>query len=161
MCGKKMVSILPFVMFYMIRLWSRFIIHMITVFKGYADDIFHVIYNFHIYRSKFGGKTNKLGRNCWTPRGLWGRFFQLQGPLVLGGARLPPSVNWSGFLDCQGKVKGQGLGEHWMGDLWTHTKTFFHYFFFTPIKTTFAIISRLKKKILVLFNNVFSHYITF
>ena len=44
--------------------------------------------------------------------GLWGCFFQLQGPLVLGGARLPPSVKWSDGQDCRGKVKGQGLVEH-------------------------------------------------
>ena len=39
---------------------------MIPSFKGYADDIFHVISSFHIYRSKFGGQSYKLGKNCWT-----------------------------------------------------------------------------------------------
>ena len=85
---------------------------MITSFKGYADDIFHVISSFYIYRSKFDRKSYKPGRNCWTPHGLWGCFFQLQGPLVFGGARLPPSVKWSAGQGCRGKVEGQGLGEH-------------------------------------------------
>ena len=89
---------------------------MITSFKGYGDDIFHVISNFHISRSKFGGKSYKLGRNCWTPNSLWGRFSQLQGPLVLGGARLPPSVNWSGGQDCRGKVEGRGLVKPCLSD---------------------------------------------
>ena len=71
-------------------------IYLITSFKGYADDTFQVILNFHIYRSKFGRKSYKSDRNCWTSHGLWGR----QGPLVLGGARLPQSVKWSGGQDC-------------------------------------------------------------
>ena len=85
---------------------------MVTSSIGYADDIFHVISSFHIYRSEFGSKPDKLGRNCRTPRGLWGRFFQPQGPLVLGGARAPPSVKWTAGQDCREKVEGQGLVEH-------------------------------------------------
>ena len=81
---------------------------MITSFKRYVDDIFHVI-------SKFGGKSYKLGKNCWTLRYVWGRFFQLQGPLILGGASLPPSVKWSGGQDRQGKVEGRCLVEHCFG----------------------------------------------
>ena len=60
----KLVSILPFEVCYMIKTWSIFIIYMITAIKGYADDIFQVISIFHIYRSKFGRKSYKLGRNC-------------------------------------------------------------------------------------------------
>ena len=39
------------------------------------------------------------------------RFFQLQGPLTLGGTRATPSVKGSGGQDCWGKVEGQGLVE--------------------------------------------------
>ena len=55
--------------------------------------------------------------NIVGPRGVHrARFFQLQGPLTLGGARAPPSVKGSGGQDCQGKVEGRGLVEHWFED---------------------------------------------
>ena len=39
------------------------------VFTQYADDIFHVISNFHVQRSKLGGKTDEFGgksEKSWT-----------------------------------------------------------------------------------------------
>ena len=47
---------------------------MITSFKGYADDIFHVISNFHIYRSKFGEKSYNLAEII-GPRVVYGVAF--------------------------------------------------------------------------------------
>ena len=73
--------------------------YMFTSFTGYADDIFHVISNFHITRSNFG----VYPKNCWT------RFCQLQEPLILGGARATPSVKGSGGQDCRGKQRAEAL----------------------------------------------------
>ena len=55
-----------------------FYLHCLTSFTGYADDIIHVISNFYIQRSKFGGKTDKPGgnlENSWTPRVHGADFF--------------------------------------------------------------------------------------
>jgi hypothetical protein len=55
---------------------------MLTSFTGYADDIFHVISNFHIQRSKFGRKSNKFegySKNNWTLQGSWGSLFATAG----------------------------------------------------------------------------------
>ena len=52
-------------------------------------------------------------KNSWTPQGSWGSLFQLQGPLALGGVRVPPSTNGSGEQDCRGKVKGRGFVKPW------------------------------------------------
>ena len=73
---------------------------MVTSFTGYADDVFHVITNFPIQKSKLGGKSDKFAETLKIvgPRGVHGaRFFQLQGPLALSGLRLPPSTKgpWS------------------------------------------------------------------
>ena len=88
---------------------------MVTSFTGYADDVFHVITIFPTQKSKFGVKSYKFAetQKIVGPCGVHGApFFQLQGPLALGGARVPPSAKWSGGQDCRGKVKGRGLVEH-------------------------------------------------
>ena len=68
---------------------------MVTLFTGFAYDIFHVIANVHIQTTKFGKKSDKYGGNSenrWTCAVHRARFFQLQGPLAHGVAREPPSA---------------------------------------------------------------------
>ena len=75
---------LPFEGCYTVFPWPWFIIYMLTSFTGYADDIFHVISNFHIQRSKFGRKPNKFdgcSKNNWTLQGSWGSIFATAGDL--------------------------------------------------------------------------------
>ena len=89
---------------------------MVTLFTGYAYDVFHLISILSIQKSKFGGKSDKFAETLEIvgSRGVHGaRFFQLQGPLALGGARVPSSAKWSGGQDCRGKVEGRGFVEHW------------------------------------------------
>ena len=67
----------------MIFPWPWFMIYMFTSFTGYEDDIFHVILNFHIQRSRFGRKSDNFGgysKNSWVHGAC---FFQLQGTLDL------------------------------------------------------------------------------
>ena len=86
---------------------------MVTSFTGYADDISHVIYNFHTRRFKFGRKSDKYSGKIVGPHKVHGAcFYQLQGPLALGGARAPPITTWNGDQDHGRKVKGRGLVEH-------------------------------------------------
>ena len=62
---------------------------------------------FKIKDKNLAGKSDKFGgnsKNC---------FFRLQGPLALGGVRVPPSTKGSGEQDCRGKVEGRGLVEPW------------------------------------------------
>ena len=73
---------LPFEGCYTVFPWPWFIIYMLTSFTGYADDIFHVISNFHIQRSKFGRKSDKFdgySKNSWTLQGSWGLLFTTAG----------------------------------------------------------------------------------
>ena len=53
-------------------------------FTDYEDDIFQVISNWHVQRSKFGQKIKNLAANLkkkWTPQSLWSLFFpSLKGP---------------------------------------------------------------------------------
>ena len=85
---------------------------MVTSYAGYADDIFHVISNIHIQRSKFGGKTDKFGRNSKNSGTLpssWGWLFPTPGTL---------GTWWrQGATKCQGKVvvSGQWLMVSWSG----------------------------------------------
>ena len=53
-------------------------------------------------------KTLKKIEPCWVHGAC---FFQLQGPLAIGGPRTL-STKWSGSQDCQGKGKGPGRVEH-------------------------------------------------
>ena len=78
---KKNIS-LPFERCYTVLPWPWFIIYMLTLFTGYADYIFHVISNFHIQRSRFGRKCDKLdgySKNSWTLQGSWGLLFATAG----------------------------------------------------------------------------------
>ena len=62
----------------MIFTWSCFIIFMVTSFTWYADDVFHLISNFHIQRSKFVEKSEKVGgnfENSWNLRCSCGLAF--------------------------------------------------------------------------------------
>ena len=58
---------------------------MVTLFIRYAADIFHVISNFQIEKSKFDGKFDKLNIKFWTPHGLWGCFSNSKDPWSLVG----------------------------------------------------------------------------
>ena len=64
----------------------------------------------------WGGNLTNLAETLKIvgPRRVYGAcFFQFQGPLAIGGARVPSSTKGSGEQDCQGKGEGRGLVEPW------------------------------------------------
>ena len=106
----KFVSPLPFERFYMIFTWSWFTIYIVSLFTGYADNIFYVISHFYIQRKQNMTNLAETQKIIGPHRIHWPCLFQLQKPaLALGGAR----AEWSGGQDCRGKVKGRGLVERW------------------------------------------------
>ena len=72
---------------------------MFTSFTGYAGDNFHVVSNSKvaIWQENLTNlaATLKIVGTRWVHGA---RFFQLQGPLALGGVRLPTSTKGSGLL---------------------------------------------------------------
>ena len=72
---------------------------MFTSFTGYADDNF--LSKIWRKKSDFGGYS----KISWTLQGKWGSlFFNLRGPLTLGGTRATPVSR--GVV-----VRGRGLVE--------------------------------------------------
>ena len=76
---------------------------MVTSFTWYADDIFQGFLSFTFKDPNLAENLTNLAETLKIVGPRWvhrDRFFQLQGPLTLSGARAPPSVKGSGGQDC-------------------------------------------------------------
>ena len=76
---------------------------MVTLFTGYANNIFHLMFNVYIQRSNLAKILICLAETLKIvgSRKVQGAcFFKLQEPLAFSGTRVTPSAKWGGGLDC-------------------------------------------------------------